>query len=124
MCFQNVTVLLLYLQNQLHHLGVHQPMDGLPVDVGDQIPFPQTCLVRRTPFLHVLPTTRGDSFDKGNVQDHWPRWDSKPIPATAASEKGERSHPWHSQAQIPALLHSSQASCQSYPNPRQPGGLS
>ena len=32
------------LQDQLHHLRVHQPMHRLPVDVRDEVPLTQPCL--------------------------------------------------------------------------------
>lgn len=42
------------LQDQLHHLCVHQPMHGLPIDVRDEVPLTQPCLTGWTSVLHVL----------------------------------------------------------------------
>ena len=44
----------LHLQQQLHDVHVHQSQDGLPIDVGDQVPSSQTCLLGRASFLHTL----------------------------------------------------------------------
>lgn len=47
------------LQDQLHHLCVHQPVHRLPVDVRDEVPLTQPCLTGWTSVLHVL--CRGDN---------------------------------------------------------------
>lgn len=49
-----VGVLVVYLQNQLHHLSVNQTVNRFPVDVGDQVSLPQTCFVGWTSLFHML----------------------------------------------------------------------
>lgn len=48
----------LYLQDQLHHLCVNQPVNRLSVDVGDQVSLSEPRLVGRTALLHVLKASR------------------------------------------------------------------
>lgn len=43
-----------HLQQQLHHIHVHQAQDRFPVDVCDEVPSTQSRLLRRAPFLHAL----------------------------------------------------------------------
>lgn len=43
------------LQDQLHHLSVHQPMHRLPVDMGDEVALTKPRLTGWTSILHVLP---------------------------------------------------------------------
>lgn len=104
-----------YLQDQLHHLGVHQPMDRLPVDMGYQIPFTQPGLVGWTTFLHVLPTRRGRLISGEERTGLLARSDSKPIHLMSCcsqhqllQRKVKETTDWHSQAQKSALLRSSQ----------------
>lgn len=42
------------LEDELDDLGVHQPMDRLPIDVGDEVTGAEPCLLRWAPLLHVL----------------------------------------------------------------------
>lgn len=41
------------LQQQLHHIHVHQAQDRFPVDVCDEVPSTQSRLLRRAPLLHA-----------------------------------------------------------------------
>ena len=50
-----------HLQDQLHHLRVHQPMHRLPVDVSDEVALTKPCLTGGTPVLHVLPQGENSS---------------------------------------------------------------
>lgn len=43
------------LQNQLHHLCVHQPVHRLPIDVSDEVTLTKPRLTGWTAILHVLP---------------------------------------------------------------------
>lgn len=43
------------LHDQLHHLRVHQPMHGFPVDMGDEITLTKPRLAGWTTVLHMLP---------------------------------------------------------------------
>lgn len=43
------------LQDQLHHLRVHQPMHRLPIDVSDEVPLTKSRLTGWASLLHVLP---------------------------------------------------------------------
>lgn len=45
-----------HLQQQLHHIHVHQAQDRLPVDVRDEVTSAQPSLLRRAALLHTLPT--------------------------------------------------------------------
>lgn len=44
----------LYLQDELHHLGVDQAVDRLTVHVGDQVALLEAGVVRRAALLHML----------------------------------------------------------------------
>lgn len=44
----------LHLQQQLNDVHVHQPQDGLAVDVGDEVPSSQARLLGGASLLHVL----------------------------------------------------------------------
>lgn len=46
-----------YLENELHHFGVDQPVDGLAVDVRDEVTGAQTGLLGGAAILDVLPDT-------------------------------------------------------------------
>jgi len=48
----------LYLQDELHHLCVDQPVNRLSVDLGDQVSLPQPRIVGRTADLHMLRASR------------------------------------------------------------------
>lgn len=47
-----------HLQDELHHLSVHQPMHRLSVDMGDEVSCTQAGFMGWTSFLHVLPRER------------------------------------------------------------------
>lgn len=44
-----------YLEDELHHFGVDQTVNRLPVDVGDEVTSAQTGLLGRAAILDVLP---------------------------------------------------------------------
>lgn len=48
----------MYLQYQLHHLCVNQTVNRLSINLGDQVPLPQTCILGRTAILHMLRANR------------------------------------------------------------------
>lgn len=48
---------LIYLENELHHFSVDQTMNGLSVDVGDEVTSAQAGLLGGAAILDVLPTT-------------------------------------------------------------------
>ena len=50
---------ILYLQQQLNDVHVHQPQDRLPVDVGDEVPGSQARLLGRASLLHALAVGMG-----------------------------------------------------------------
>ena len=60
-------------EDDLHHLRVHQAVDRLSVDVGDQIPLPQAGIVGRTLGLHMLrereKEERGGEKDRERDRD-------------------------------------------------------
>lgn len=44
-----------YLEDELYHFSVDQAMDGLPVDVGDEVTSTQASFLGRAAILHMLP---------------------------------------------------------------------
>lgn len=57
------TLSLAYLQDELHHLGVDQTVDRLPVDVRDEVTRAESSFLGRTVVLHVLTAVETNITD-------------------------------------------------------------
>lgn len=64
-----------YLENELHHFSVDQPMNRLSVDVGDEVTSAQTGLLGGAAILNVLPNTKNRSSQTTETQASLPRFD-------------------------------------------------